>query len=44
MMAPDLIARVKAMGMVVVQNPMHFMFPEIFAALLARNGSRRCSR
>ena len=30
MMAPDLIPRVKAMGMLLVQNPIHFMFPEIF--------------
>ena len=30
MMAPDLIPRVKAMGMLLVQNPTHFMFPEIF--------------
>ena len=34
MMPPDLIARVKAMGMVVVQNPMHFMLGEILAARL----------
>ena len=32
MTAPDLIPRVKAMGMVIVQNPTHFTFPEIFAA------------
>ena len=32
MMPPDLIARVKAMGMVVVQNPLHFMSGEILAA------------
>ena len=30
MMAPDLIPRVKATGMILVQNPTHFMFPEIF--------------
>ena len=38
MMAPDLIPRVKAMGMVVVQNPTHFTFPEIF---LTRYGKER---
>jgi predicted amidohydrolase YtcJ len=38
MMSPDLIARVKAMHMVVVQNPTHFTFPEIF---LARYGKER---
>jgi len=38
MMAPDLIPRVKAMGMVLVQNPTHFMFPEIF---LQRYGAER---
>jgi predicted amidohydrolase YtcJ len=38
MMSADLIARVKAMGMVVVQNPTHFTFPEIF---LARYGKER---
>ena len=38
MMAPDLIPRVKAMGMLVVQNPTHFTFPEIF---LARYGKER---
>ena len=45
MMPPDLIARVKAMGMVVVQNPLHFMSREIFAAR-CRPGTaaRRCSR
>jgi predicted amidohydrolase YtcJ len=32
MLAPDLIPRVKAMGMLVVQNPTHTMFPEIFQA------------
>jgi predicted amidohydrolase YtcJ len=32
MTAPDLIPRVKAMGMVIVQNPTHFTFPEIFKA------------
>ena len=38
MMAPDLIARVKAMHMLVVQNPTHFTFPEI---MLARYGKER---
>lgn len=38
MMPPDLIARVKAMGMLVVQNPTHFTFPDIF---LARYGKER---
>lgn len=38
MLAPDLIARVKAMNMLVVQNPTHFTFPEIF---LARYGAER---
>ena len=38
MMAPDLIPRVKKMNMLVVQNPTHFMFPEIF---LARYGKER---
>lgn len=40
MMPPDLIARAKAMGLVVVQNPTHFTFPEIF---LARYGQERLS-
>jgi predicted amidohydrolase YtcJ len=38
MLAPDLIPRVKARGMVVVQNPTHFTFPDIF---LARYGTQR---
>ena len=38
MMAPDLIPRVKAMGMILVQNPTHFMFPEIF---VQRYGAER---
>ena len=38
MMAPDLIPRVKAIGMVLVQNPTHFTSPEVF---LARNGAER---
>jgi predicted amidohydrolase YtcJ len=38
MLAPDLIPRVKAMGMLVVQNPTHTTFPEIF---LARYGKER---
>jgi predicted amidohydrolase YtcJ len=38
MMSSDLIARVKAMGMLVVMNPTHFTFPEIF---LARYGAER---
>lgn len=38
MMSPDLVARVKAMGMLVVQNPTHFTFPDIF---LARYGKQR---
>jgi predicted amidohydrolase YtcJ len=38
MMAPDLIPRVKAMGMLLVQNPTHFMFPEIF---VQRYGAER---
>ena len=39
MMSPDLIARVKAMGMVVVQNPTHFTFPEIFLARYGQEGT-----
>lgn len=38
MMSPDLIARVKKMHMLVVQNPTHFTFPEIF---IARYGKER---
>jgi predicted amidohydrolase YtcJ len=38
MTAPDLIPRIKAMGLIVVQNPTHFTFPEIF---LARYGKQR---
>ena len=38
MLAPDLIPRVKKMNMLVVQNPTHFTFPEIF---LARYGKER---
>lgn len=38
MMAPDLIPRVKAMGMLLVQNPTHFTFPEIF---VQRYGAER---
>ena len=38
MMAPDLIPRVKAMGMLVVENPTHFTFPEI---MIARYGKQR---
>jgi predicted amidohydrolase YtcJ len=38
MMSPDLIARVKSTGILVVQNPTHFTFPEIF---LARYGKER---
>lgn len=38
MLAPDLIARVKALGMVVVQNPLHFMLADV---LSARLGARR---
>jgi predicted amidohydrolase YtcJ len=38
MIAPDLIPRVKKMHMLVVQNPTHFTFPEIF---LARYGKER---
>jgi predicted amidohydrolase YtcJ len=38
MLAPDLIPRVKRMNMLVVQNPTHFTFPEIF---LARYGKER---
>jgi predicted amidohydrolase YtcJ len=37
MLAPDLIPRVKAMGMVLVQNPTHFTFPEIFRARYGQN-------
>ena len=36
MLAPDLIPRVKAMGMLVVQNPTHFTFPDIFMARYGR--------
>ena len=43
MMPPDLIARVKAMGMVVVQNPLISCRVDP-AAVLARSGVRRCSR
>jgi len=38
MLAPDLIPRVKAMGMLVVQNPTHVTFPEVF---LERYGKER---
>lgn len=38
MTAPDLIPRIKKMNMLVVQNPTHFTFPEIF---LARYGKER---
>jgi len=38
MLAPDLIPRVRQMNMLVVQNPTHFTFPEIF---LARYGKER---
>jgi len=38
MTAPDLIPRVKAMGMLVVQNPTHFTFRDIF---VARYGEER---
>jgi predicted amidohydrolase YtcJ len=38
MMSPDLIPRVKAMHMLLVQNPTHFTFPEIF---LERYGKER---
>ena len=38
MTAPDLIPRVKAMGLLVVQNPTHFTFADIF---LARYGKER---
>jgi predicted amidohydrolase YtcJ len=38
MAAPDLIPRIKKMHMLVVQNPTHFTFPEIF---LARYGQER---
>ncbi len=38
LMAPDLIPRVKAMGMVLVQNPAHFAARELF---LARFGAER---
>jgi len=34
MMTPDLIARVKAMGMVVVQNPIHFTLVDAFVPRL----------
>ena len=38
MTAPDLIPRVKALGLLVVQNPTHFTFADIF---LARYGKER---
>ncbi len=38
MMPPDLVARARAMHMLVVQNPTHFTFPEIF---LQRYGKER---
>jgi len=38
MSAPDLIPRIRKMNMLVVQNPTHFLFPEIF---LARYGKER---
>jgi predicted amidohydrolase YtcJ len=38
MTAPDLIPRVKAAGMVIVQNPTHFTFRDIF---MARYGKER---
>ncbi|MEP6782018.1 MAG: amidohydrolase [Acidobacteriota bacterium] len=38
MISPDMIPRLKAMHMLVVQNPLHFTFPEI---MLARYGKER---
>ena len=38
MLSPDLIARIRPLGVVVVQNPLHFMLAEILAARL---GPRR---
>ena len=37
MMSPDLIARVKRAGMVVVQNPIHFMLADMFVPRLGRD-------
>jgi predicted amidohydrolase YtcJ len=37
MMPPDLMARVKAMGMVVVQNPIHFTLVEAFVPRLGQD-------
>ena len=34
LLSADLIARVKALGIVVVQNPLHFMLPDMLAARL----------
>jgi predicted amidohydrolase YtcJ len=40
MLSPDLIPRVKKANLLIVQNPTHFMFPELF---LARYGKERLS-
>jgi predicted amidohydrolase YtcJ len=40
MMSPDLMQRVKAMGIVVVQNPIHFTFADVFKV---RFGQERMS-
>lgn len=37
MLSPDLIARVKRAGMVVVQNPIHFMLADMFVGRLGRD-------
>jgi len=36
MLSPDLIARVKALGIVVVENPIHFSFTDVFPRRLDR--------
>ena len=34
MLSDDLLARAKALGVVVVMNPLHFMFPDVYLARL----------
>ena len=44
MLSPDLMPRVKALGVVVVQNPSHFTFPEMFLRATGLSASPGCSR
>jgi predicted amidohydrolase YtcJ len=39
-LTPDLFARVRALGVVVVQNPIHFTFPELFARRLGKDRAK----